>query len=131
MKKFFLLFLLFLLPLSYKAYPQEDLSQLRAIVHLSSDVSEGKYTLYQIGQTAKENNIAIVIPTDRDLMRWEYGLWPMRNLIKKKVEAKSIFQYGIRRYLKEIEELQNKFPEVIFIPGIEFFNHFIHGKHCV
>ena len=111
----FLLFPLFALP----ADAQNNLIQLKTVIHVSSVVSEGEYTLFEIAQEAEQCGINAVIFTDRDVMRWEYGLWPLRNVIKKRVEDKSIFTYGIRHYLQDIEELSQEFPEIIFIAGTE------------
>jgi hypothetical protein len=113
------IFISLLLIFSYRAFSQEKPVQLRAAIHLSSTVSEGSYDFDKIAALAKANGISVVVITDRDLLKWEYGLWPLRNLIKKTVEHSSIFTYGIKRYLNGIEALQKKFPEMIFIPGIE------------
>jgi len=119
MRKYPYVIVLFLSILVSSVSAQEDLIPLKAAIHVSSSVSDGQYSLTQIAQTAKDVGISIVVFTDRDLMRWEYGLWPLSNVIKKIVENNSIFTYGIKHYLKEIETLQNKFPEMILIPGVE------------
>ncbi len=97
----------------------EDFIQAPAAIHMSSTVSDGKYTRLEIIEIAKQNNIKVVIITDRDLMHWEYGLWPLRNIVKKTVEDKSLFKYGIKRYLEEIKNLQKENPGLVLIPAIE------------
>jgi len=97
----------------------EDLIQVPAAIQISSKVSDGKLSILEIINTARRNNIKVVILTDRDFMRWEYGLWPLRRIIKKTVEANSIATYGIKRYLKEIEDLQKKNPDLIIIAAVE------------
>lgn len=97
----------------------QELIQAPAAIHISSTVSDGKYSIPEIVEIARQNNIKVVILTDRDLMRWEYGLWPLRNLIKKTIDSNSVFKYGINRYLKEIRELQKRNPDLILIPGAE------------
>lgn len=97
----------------------EDLIQVPAAIQISSTVSDGKLSIPEIIEAARKNNIKVVILTDRDFMRWEYGLRPLRRIIKKTVEAGSIATYGIKRYLKEIEELQKKNPDLVIIPGAE------------
>ena len=114
-----IIFLCFLLFFQLEANSEGDLIQLKAAIHMSSTISGSKCTLEEITETAKDNGIQVVIFTDRDLMRWEYGLWPLHNIIKKKVESNSIFRYGIRRYLEEIGKLDDKFPDMILIPGVE------------
>jgi hypothetical protein len=118
LKQFCFILVFGIILVSWRCFSQ-DLIQLPMITHISSTVSDGKYSLFEIVKIAKENGIKVVIITDRDLMRWEYGIWPLRKIIKKRVERNSIFKYGIKRYLKEIENLQKKFPEMIIIPGTE------------
>ena len=114
-----IIFLCFLLFFQLEANSEDSLIQLKTAIHMSSSISSSKSTLEEITEIAKDNGIQVVVFTDRDLMRWEYGLWPLRNIIKKKVESNSIFRYGIESYLEEIGELQNKFPDMILIPGAE------------
>ena len=119
MRNNFLLIFLFFLLLPPKVSPQDNLVQLKTAVHLSSVISEGDHALSQIAAIAQGSGISVVIFNDRDLMRWEYGLWPLRGVIKKTVEHNSIFKHGIGSYLKQIAELQNTFPEMVFMPGAE------------
>jgi len=101
------------------AQERKGLIPLKAAIHISSSVSDGEYSLVQIAQAARDSGISVIAFTDRDHMRWEYGLWPLRNLIRKTVEDNSISTFGIQRYLKEIHELQNTFTDIILIPGVE------------
>ncbi|MEA3560267.1 MAG: hypothetical protein U9R31_00650 [Candidatus Omnitrophota bacterium] len=90
-----------------------------AAIQISSTVSDGKYNILEIIKAAKQNDVKIVILTDCDFMRWQYGLWPLRRIIKKTVENNSVSNYGIEHYLKEIEEAQKKNPNLVIIPGVE------------
>lgn len=114
-----LIFILIVLCVFPKISLSQDYIQAPAAIHMSSTRSDGKLTIPEIISIARKNNIKAVILTDRDLMRWEYGLWPLRNIIKKTVEEKSIFKYGINRYLTEIESLQKDNPDLLLIPGLE------------
>lgn len=93
--------------------------QFKAAIQISSVISEGEYSLEEIVRIAKEKGFSVVIPTDRDVMRWEYGLFPLRNVIKKRIEHNSVFRYGIGSYLKDIKSLQNEFPQTVILPGVE------------
>lgn len=97
----------------------QELIQAPAAIQISSKVSDGKYDIAQIIKIAKQNNIKVVIITDRDIMRWQYGLWPLRNIIKKTEESNSIFKYGIRRYLSKIAKLQERNLDLVLIAGLE------------
>ena len=104
---------------SYQVSTGQELIQAPAAIHISSTISEGKYSIPEIIEIARLNSIKVVILTDRDSMRWEYGLWPLRNMIKKTVESNSVFKYGIRRYLNEISQAQERNPDLVIIPGVE------------
>jgi hypothetical protein len=97
----------------------DEFVQASAAIQISSMVSDGKYTLKEIARLARENNFRVVFLTDRDFMRWEYGLWPLRRIIRKTVQTKSISTYGIGRYLRDIDNLQIANPDLVFIPGTE------------
>ncbi len=110
------IFLLLFLPSSLYA---AGIIQARSAIQISSTVSDGKYSLHEIAKTAKENGIKAVIFTDKGFMRWSYGLWPLRNIIKKTVEDNSISRYGIKHYLDDIRKIKEEFPGMIFIPGVD------------
>jgi len=97
----------------------EDLIPVPAAIQVSSKVSDGRHSLSEIAAMAVKNKIKVLIATDRDLMRWEYGVVPLSNIIKRTIEAKSIFQYGIKRYLNEVISLQEQNPGLLIIPGVE------------
>jgi len=112
--KYIFLLLLFPFPLYAGGF-----IQVRSAIQISSTISDGKYSLYEIAETAKENGIKAVIFTDKGFMRWSYGLWPLRNIIKKTVENNSIFQYGIKHYLDNIEKIKRDFPNMVFVAGVD------------
>lgn len=112
---FFLAFLIFL-----SAYAgAEEYIQARGAVQISSTISDGSYQIKDIVGLVKNDGLDVVIITDRDLMRWQYGLWPLRRVLKMTVEQSSIFKYGIKRYLKDIAAAQAAYPNVVVIPGME------------
>lgn len=114
-----ILILSIIIVFSFRITLAEELIQAPAAIHISSKISDGIYTIPKIVAIAKENNIKVIIMTDRDLMRWEYGLWPLRRIIKKTVETGSVFIYGVKNYLREIEEVQRSNPDLVLIPGVE------------
>jgi len=117
MKKFILILLTYLCLCNFAL--AEELMQVPLVMHIASSASDGRYSVADIVRIARENNIRVVIINERDLMRWEYGIWPLRNIIKKTVEYPSLFQYGLKRYLKEFEDIQRKNPDMVLIPGLE------------
>ncbi len=115
------IYILIILILGYssQAVAAQELIQAPAAIHISSTVSDGKYSIPEIIEIARLNDIKIVVLTDRDLMRWQYGLWPLRNIIKKTVESNSVFKYGIKHYLNDIRDIQEHNPDMVIIPGVE------------
>jgi hypothetical protein len=49
----------------------------------------------------------------------EYGLPPFRNLIRKKVELNSINSGGADKFIQAINEVRQKYPDMIIVPGSE------------
>ena len=103
----------------YSAAGAEELIHVPAAIQISSTVSDGEYSISQIIEIARKNGMKGVILTDRNLMRWEYGVWPLRNIIKKTIEGHSIFKYGIKRYFAEVEDLETKNKDIIVMPAME------------
>lgn len=90
-----------------------------AAIQVSSTASDGTLSIREIIDIARQNKVRVVILGERDLMKWEYGLWPFRNLFKKTVEDRSLFRYGVERYLAEIRRYQDENPDMVIIPGVE------------
>jgi hypothetical protein len=97
----------------------QEYVQLSAAIHVSSDISDGKLTLEQIAACAFRSGISVLIPTDRDYMSWEYGMPGLRSIVKKRVAGRSVFSYGVERYVRRLTALQKEFRGMIIIPGIE------------
>ncbi|MCP4650996.1 MAG: hypothetical protein GY853_13090 [PVC group bacterium] len=112
------LFICILLISGIKSYAFEE-EQIPALIHISSTVSDGRYELSDIVDEAEKAGFKAVVFTDRLLMRWEYGLWPLRKIIKSTVENNSIFRFGIEKYLQQIEILSRNNPEMVLIGGVD------------
>lgn len=93
--------------------------QIKGTFHVHTTFSTGALSLEEVLEEARREGIDALILTDHLLLRFEYGLFPLRGLIKKVVEKPSVLQMGVERYLQAIAAAQAKFPEVILIPGVE------------
>ena len=89
------------------------------MIQIATTVSDGKYTIEQVVSIAKSYGYKVVVITDRDLMRWEYGLWPLAKIIKKTKEDKSITGYGLERYLNELSRVEKQNPGMVILAGAE------------
>lgn len=96
-----------------------DFIQVPGVIHVHSAFSSGDYTLEELVARAKEKGIEVLIPTDHDLVAMEYGVFPLRNIIKKRVEQKSIIRMGPEKYLDAIKQINDKQKDVIIIPGVQ------------
>jgi hypothetical protein len=97
----------------------EDREQLLATVHVHSTASTGELTIEALAQRAEQLGLDVLILTDNFSLRYEYGLWPLRGILKRQVRFPSVLEYGIERYLDEIAAAQSRHPKLIIIPGVE------------
>lgn len=98
---------------------REQYRQSPAIIHISSGISDGRYSPLEITEIARQSKFEIVVFNEREIMRWEYGIWPLRNIVKKVVENNSIAIFGIKKYFKLIDELNRKTKDVIVVGAVE------------
>jgi hypothetical protein len=97
----------------------EDREQLLATVHVHSTASTGELTIEALAQRAEQLGLDVLILTDNFSLRYEYGLWPVRGILKRQVRFPSVLEYGIERYLDEVAAAQSRHPKLIIIPGVE------------
>ena len=96
-----------------------DYMQLPGVIHVHSTFSSGKYSIGELVSRAEDKGLEVLILTDHDQVVMEYGLFPFRNLIKKREERKSVLQAGPENYLAEIERLNRQQQSVLIIPGVQ------------
>ena len=97
----------------------EDLFPVSGIMHISSNVSDGKYSIDEIAKSSLDKGIEVVFLSDHDSKRWEYGLPPFRKLFKRRVELNSVLNLGPDKYLALIREAEKNNKGIIIIPGVE------------
>ena len=93
--------------------------QLPGVIHVHSNYSSGSYSIEELVSKVDAKGIEVLVLTDHDLVVMEYGLFPFRNLIKKREERKSVLQIGPEQYLAEIERLNKRQQSVLIIPGVQ------------
>ena len=94
------------------------------VFHVHSDVSTGSDSIESLVMQARSYGIEAIILTDNFLLRYEYGLFPLRGLIRRTVSLPSIMNSGVGRYLEAIREVNRRHPEVVVIPGVEVVPHY-------
>jgi len=96
-----------------------DYHQVPGVMHVHSTYSSGRYSLEELVSEAKDKQIGALLLTDHDLVVMEYGLFPFRHLIKKRVERNSILKAGPEVFLSEIARLNTQQKSVTIIPGVQ------------
>jgi len=96
-----------------------DVPPALGLIDLRSNFSDGAYDVETLVRTAKERGFSVVVINDHDRMALEYGLPPLRNLVKKREEKGSINRWGASSWLHTIREVEKKYPDMIVIPGTE------------
>jgi len=116
---FFIFFLLLIIGLGGGRASAAEYMQLSGVIHVHSTFSSGKYSIGELVSRAENNNLDVLILTDHDQVVMEYGLFPFRNLIKRREERQSVLLAGPEKYLAEIERLNRQQPSVLIIPGVQ------------
>lgn len=99
--------------------PAAEWVQVPGVVHVHSTFSSGQYSLEQLVAKARHKGIEALVLTDHDLVVMEYGLFPLRNIIKKRVQRASILESGPQKYLAAIEHQNKRQKDVIVIAGAQ------------
>lgn len=119
MKRVCALILFFALAVSVSGARADDYLQIPGVVHVHSTFSSGDHSLEQLVQKAADKNIGAIIVTDHDLVAMEYGLFPLRNIIKRREERGSILNAGAHKFLDTIARLNRQQNAVVVIPGAQ------------
>lgn len=91
--------------------------KVKCVIHVHTTISSGYLSVGDYSRLAEEKGVNAVILTDNLLQRYEYGLWPLRGILKKVVEKGSILKYGPKRYLELIRKANMDHKDVIIIDG--------------
>lgn len=114
----FVFYLFFSVLYPINAYAQ-DYIQIAGLIDIRSTFSDGSYSIEELIKMSKDRGFDVVVFTDHDRMEMEYGLFPLRNIIRKRVEYSSVLKGGVRNYLDTIKDMARKYPDMILIPGVE------------
>ncbi|HEX9780863.1 MAG TPA: hypothetical protein VGB20_06595 [bacterium] len=93
--------------------------RIRLAAHLHTTVSGGTQSPDAVAALAKSAGLDAVLITDSALRRWEYGLWPLRGLLKRVVEEPSVLRLGAAKYLAKIDAADRAHPDLLILPGME------------
>jgi hypothetical protein len=95
-----------------------------AALHVHSTASTGSLSFDEIAEEAERLGVEAVIFSDNFALRFEYGLAPLRGVLRKTVSFPSVLEYGTEQYLEELAAAQARHPRVLLIPGVEVAPHY-------
>lgn len=113
--------------LTLAAFPRDARAAsqpLRAAVHVHTTLSTGALTLEEVLEEARRERLDALLLADNFLVRFEYGLFPLRGLVRKVVEKPSVIRTGVDRYLQAVEAAQARFPDLVLVPGVEVIPYY-------
>jgi len=119
--------LLVLGPTSQVSGAVESVGGLRPMVaalHVHSTISTGSLNLDQLAERAERLGLDSVVLSENFVLRYEYGVLPLRGLLKRAVALPSVLDYGIDRYLTDVAAAQVRHPRTLLIPGVEVAPHY-------
>ncbi len=102
----------------------QDLIQVPAAMHLSSDISDGDLSLNELAGLAEQNGLKAVVLGDHYDVRVRYGLPPLRNILRRSVSGPSVSRFGVRHYLDEVRKVRQQHPGLVIVPGVEHTSHY-------
>ena len=97
----------------------DELRPVPGVIHLESRAGGSPLTVEEVVDRARKVGMRVVVFNDKFTNRVEYGLPPLRNLLRKSEERGSISGYGVPLYLREINELALQHPDMVILPGAE------------
>jgi hypothetical protein len=115
----FFLIIIALLIFSHSTVRADDYLQIPGLIDLRTTYSDGELELESLVRLAKARDCDVLFINDHDRLAMEYGLFPLINILKKRVELNSINKGGPEKYLNGIKRIQEKYPDMIIIPGSE------------
>ena len=106
----FIYFLILIIGIFCGRASAAEYMQLPGVIHVHSTFSSGRHSMDELVSMAEEKGLEVLILTDHDLVVMEYGIFPFRNLIKKREERPSVLKAGPQNYLAAIERLNRQQP---------------------
>lgn len=109
---------------SFTLAAQEIYQWRSGIVRVNTDVSAGLESFEEVAQLAQNSGLDFVVFSDQFLVDAEYGVFPLRHVLKGFRSRKSIVTYGIEKYLSDIQLANDRFPAIELIPGADIAPHY-------
>lgn len=102
----------------------EPLKQIPAVVHVHSTWSSGDHSLDELIARARAVGVEVIFLTENHLLRFEYGLPPLRNLLRYRMEYPSLLSRGPEAFLRAVHAANARQKDVLLIPGAQVIPHY-------
>ena len=100
------------------------LRPIATVLHAHSTWSSGALSLEDLIAQARGRNVEAVFLAENHLQRFEYGLPPLRTLLRHRVEYPSVLPKGPDAFLRAVQAANEKQRDVLIIPGVETIPHY-------
>jgi hypothetical protein len=94
------------------------------VLHVHSTWSSGALSLEDLVAQARSRNVEVVFLAENHLQRFEYGLPPLRGLLRHRVEYPSVLPKGPEAFLAAVHAANQTQRDVLIIPGVETVPHY-------
>lgn len=100
------------------------LQQIPTVLHVHTTWSTGSLSLDDLVARCRKLGIGAVFLTENHLQSFEYGLFPLRGLLRYRIQFPSLAKKGTANFLRAVAEINAKQKEVLIIPGAEIIPHY-------
>ncbi len=98
---------------------QKGFRPLTAALHVHSRFSNGEHEILELASLARERKIDVLGITDSFITRVRFGIGPWKKLVSRSMSRPGVLDHGIDAYFGSMEEAQQRFDDVLLIPGLE------------
>jgi len=96
----------------------------KAVFRINTTVSAGDLSPEAVVAKAREHGIRILVFSDQFVCRAEWGMWPLRHLVRIRRDRPSVVTVGLGRYLQRIKKLQQDNPDMVILAGLDVAPHY-------
>ena len=104
---------------AFAAQPTPVLRPVPTVLHAHSTWSTGNLSLDDLATLASARGIEAIFLTENHLQRFEYGVFPLRGVLRHVVEYPSVLAKGPEAFLRAVETTNARHTDVLIIPGVE------------
>lgn len=101
------------------SHAEDSYIHLSGAVHVHSRFSTGIASIEEIARAATARELDVLVMTDDDLLKVEYGIPFLRNLAYGRTDRAVFSHSTVGAYLEEIRRVGDLYPNLVIIDGLE------------